>query len=67
MSSVDISGVFLGLAVFFLAGFWCQRQESNLHPSLRRGLFYPLKYAGLIGNACFCNAVWPDRRESNPH
>ena len=26
---------------------WCSRQESNLHLSLRRGLFYPLNYRSI--------------------
>ena len=26
---------------------WCPRQESNLHQSLRRALFYPLNYGGV--------------------
>lgn len=28
---------------------WCSRQESNLHPSLRRAIFYPLKYGSAKG------------------
>ena len=34
------------LALFLL----CPRQESNLHQSLRRALFYPLNYEGRIVN-----------------
>lgn len=28
---------------------WCSRQESNLHPSLRRAIFYPLNYGSAWG------------------
>ena len=28
---------------------WCSRQESNLHQSLRRALFYPLNYGSKRG------------------
>ena len=27
----------------------CPRQESNLHPALRRRVLYPLSYEGLTG------------------
>jgi hypothetical protein len=30
-----------------LPNFTCPRQESNLHPALRRRVLYPLSYEGL--------------------
>ena len=27
---------------------WCPRRESNTHPPLRTGLFYPLNYRGAL-------------------
>jgi hypothetical protein len=31
----------------------CPRQESNLHPALRRRVLYPLSYEGAVSKGTF--------------
>lgn len=41
---------------------WCSRQESNLHPSLRRAIFYPLNYGsawGILRNTRRKSSLFP--------
>ena len=45
---------------------WCSRQESNLHPSLRRAIFYPLKYGsawGILRNTRRKSSLFPFGRK----